>query len=192
MNQYYEAVLQLRNAREDIIDFIISETKARGVSIAKTKRHKNGIDIYLSSKNFAVSVGKKLAAKFGGSLKISTRLFGMSRTGERLYRVSVLYIASEYKEGDVVLADGKIIRVRNIGKFVCGLDLKKWKNTKVLAKGKKIEKLEKFKTRVSKNYPFLEVIHPRTYQSVKVENPKETKKSRVCVVILNERVYLAE
>ena len=192
MNDYYEAVLQLRNARDEIVDFIISETRAKNVSIAKTNRQKNGIDIYLSSKSFALSLGKKLMVKFGGSLKTSARLFGVSKTGHELYRVAVFYTASEYKEGDVVLIAGKIVKVKSVGKFISGLDLRAWKNTKIIAKGKEIEKLEKFTTQVSKNYPVLEVIHPETYQSVKIENPRETKKSRVEVVISGGRVYLAD
>ena len=192
MEDYFEAVLQLRNARDEIIDFIVAEVRKKGASIAKTKMQKKGIDIFLSSKSFALSLGKKLMAKFGGELKTSARLFGVSRTGEDLYRVSVFYTASDYKEGDVVFVAGKIIRVKGVGKFIAGVDIRTWQNTKVLAKGKEIERLEKFETHVSKNYPSLEVLHPETYQSVKVENPRETKKSKVDVVISGGRVYLTE
>ena len=80
----------------------------------------------------------------------------------------------------------------SIGKFACGCDLAKGGNAKILLKGKKIKKLEKFSTQVTKNYPHLEVLHPETYQSVAVLNPKNTKKLKVNVVIAEKGVYLAE
>ena len=182
MSDYFEAILQLRKIRKDITDFVKYEIDAKNIKIAKITMYRGGVDFYLPSRHFAVSLGRKLVAKFGGNMQITTRLFGRSRTGETLYRTSVLYTASSFVPGDVIRIDGKIILLKSIGKFACGTDIEKWESAKVLLKGKKIELLEKHKTQVSKHYPKLEVIHPETYDSVAVLNPKQVKKENVCLL----------
>jgi len=192
MSNYFEATLQLRNIRKDILDFVNSEIKGKRMVVAKTEKQRNGIDIYLPSRSFAANLGKRLAGKFGGKFAISTRLFGRSKTGKTLYRTSVLYTAPGFSPGDIVEIDRKIMVLKSVGKFACGYDLVKRENAKIVIKGKKISKLGKFPTQVTKNYPNLEVLHPETYQSVPVLNPKQTRKSRVDVVIAEKGVYLAE
>ena len=192
MSDYYEAVLQIRNIRPEVLDFANSEIRARNVRVAKTERHRNGIDIYLPSQGFAARLGKKLAGKFGGKLEITTKLFGESRTGRTLYRATVLYVAPDYMPGNIVEVNSKIVRIKNVSKFVEGLDLAARKNVKILCKGCKIKKLEEFRTQVTKHYPRLEVMHPETYESVAVMNPKEVKKKEVKVVVSEKGIYLAE
>ncbi len=192
MSDYFEVTLQLRNMREEILDFVQSELNSRNMKIAQIEKQRNGVDLYLPSQHFAASLARKLVAKFGGEMQITTRLFGVSKTGKTLYRAAILYTASDYVPGDIVEIDRKIILLKSIGKFACGCDLAKGGNAKILLKGKKIKKLEKFSTQVTKNYPHLEVLHPETYQSVAVLNPKNTKKLKVNVVIAEKGVYLAE
>ena len=192
MTEYFEATLQLRNIRQEILDFVRKETREKNIKIAKTEKHKNGIDLFLPSQNFAANLSKKLAEKFGGKVTISTRLFGKSRTGETLYRATVLYVASDCQPGDIVEINDKIVAVKSVGKLVSGFDLVARKNVKILCKGCKIKKLEKLKTQLTKHYPQLEVMHPETYESVAVLNPKEIKKKEVSVVITDKGAYLAE
>ena len=191
MSQYYEAILQLRNSRKEIVDFIKSECKKNKVMIAKTEKQKNGIDFYLSSKTFALSFSKKLVPRFGGKMESSAKLVGRKKD-RNLYRVSIIYTASEFQQGDVVKAGDRLIKIKSVSKFICGTDLETRRNVKVELKGKDVEKLEKYKTSVCKNFPNLEVLHPETYQSTKVENPKELSKKTVAVVMVNNRLFLAE
>ena len=192
MTDYFEVTLQLRNIRKKILDFVKSELASRNMKIAKTTNYRNGVDLYLPSQHFTASLGKKLVEKFGGEMTITTRLFGVSKTGETLYRAAVLYTASDFVPGDIIKIENKIIILKSIGKFACGYDLVKRQNAKILFKGKKTEKLEKHRTQVSKHYPNLEVVHPETYESVAVLNPKQTKKETVDVVVTEKGIYLAE
>ena len=192
MTDYFEATLQLRNMREEIMDFVNSEINAKSIKVAKTAKQRNGIDLYLPSRKFAATLARKLCEKFGGEMEITTRLFGVSRMGKTLYRVAVLYTASDYKPGDIIEIGNKIILLKSIGKFAAGHDLTSGKNAKIEMKGKDIRKLEKFSTHVTKNYPHLEVLHPETYDSVPVLNPRSMKKNKVNVVVSEKGVYIAD
>jgi NMD protein affecting ribosome stability and mRNA decay len=191
MSEYFEATLQLRNITPEILDFVKSELKARKMIIAKTVKQRKGVDLFLPSQKFAAAIGKTLVGKFGGEMVISTRLFGQ-KLGKTIYRAAILYTGSDYVPGDVIEIDRKVILLRSIGKFASGYDLVKGGNTNIVIKGKTIKKLDKFTTQVTKNYPHLEVLHPETYQSVPVLNPKPTKKAKVDVVIAEKGVYVVE
>ncbi|MBS3107691.1 hypothetical protein J4468_02140 [Candidatus Woesearchaeota archaeon] len=91
--KYYEAIIQLRPEKQEVLDFILSEVERRDdVFISKIEKLKTGIDIYISSQNFARSLGKKLKNKFKGDVKITRTIFGMQRdTGKIIYRGTVLF-----------------------------------------------------------------------------------------------------
>jgi len=91
--QYYEGTLQLRNPNEEVLNFIRNQFKNnQKVWIAKEKDLKTGIDLYISSNKFLLSLGKKLKKSFKGELKTSRRLHSKSRiTSKNVYRVTVLF-----------------------------------------------------------------------------------------------------
>lgn len=91
---YYEAKFQIRPFNEEVIRYIINEIDNNNkVRISKVVELKTGIDIYLSSRKFATSFGKKLKAKFkDGKLLITKTLFSKNRqTSKNIYRVTVLF-----------------------------------------------------------------------------------------------------
>lgn len=92
-HSYYEAILQLRPANKKLLDFVVKRIKERGnVSISKTVKLKTGVDLYLSSWRFAVSLSRMLKKSFGGTTKITRKLHTQSKkTGKRVYRVTVLF-----------------------------------------------------------------------------------------------------
>ena len=92
-SNYYEAKIQLRPLKQNILDFIITHVKSRNdVSIAKIEKIKTGIDIYLTSQKFARALGKKLKKSFKGELKMSRSLHSTDRnTSKKLYRATVLF-----------------------------------------------------------------------------------------------------
>lgn len=95
---YYEAIIQLRPADKEIIDFIVKQTNERkGVFISKIEELKTGIDLYISSQRFARALGKKLKKRFrNGELVTSRKLFTVNReTGKKVYRVTVLFRLKE-------------------------------------------------------------------------------------------------
>ncbi len=62
------------------------------VTIAKIVKQKTGVDLYLSSWRFAISLSRMLKKSFDGKVKITRSLFSKSKeTGKRIYRVTVLF-----------------------------------------------------------------------------------------------------
>lgn len=174
---YFESILQLRNPYGDVDDmlhFVVEAVKSRDqadITIAKRKKVTNGVDIYLSSNSFAVEVGRELWRTFGGEFVVSKKLFSQSRQTSRvLYRVTVLFRMAPFKVGEYLLLDGMAYRVLSIAKKVL---LENVENHKLLEENYKavlrnFEKLAPVRVFVSKARPHLEVIHPKTFQSVPV------------------------
>tara|TARA_Y100000310_G_scaffold345198_1_gene462593 strand:- start:4134 stop:4490 length:357 start_codon:yes stop_codon:yes gene_type:complete len=91
---YWEAKIQLRPFDEELIKYVIKEiNNSDRVRIAKLKKIKTGVDIYVSSRKFATSLGKKLKKRFkGGKLLVTKKLFSRNRqTSKNIYRVTVLF-----------------------------------------------------------------------------------------------------
>ena len=129
--EYFEAIFQLRNPRDEILKFIDNELREQKVLVACRRDCSQGMDFYLSSQHSAQNIGKKLQQKFGGELKITKRLFSRSRiTSREIYRVTVYYRPFDFISGDVVKIDRKIIRIKNIGKSnISGIDIMSDKKT---------------------------------------------------------------
>ena len=91
--QYFEAILQLRNPNEELLNCVMNAVRKRkNVFIAKEVRMKGGVDYYISSQRFTRSLGNKLKKAFKGELKVSRKLFGFDRQRSRLiYRGTVLF-----------------------------------------------------------------------------------------------------
>ncbi len=189
--EYYEAIFQLRNPRDEILQLIDSELKAQKVIVACRRDCSQGMDFYLSSQHSAQNIGKKLQQKFGGELKITKRLFSRSRqTSREIYRVTIYYKPFDFIVGDAVKIDKKIVHITSIGKNnIVGIDLASRKKVNIPVKNKSIEILEIKKAVVSKTYPSLEVIHPETYQSVAVKNPMKINKKEINVVISDDDLF---
>jgi len=92
-SSYYEAILQLRPGNKELLDFVDKKIEERGnVTIAKVETLKTGVNLYLSSWRYTVSLARMLKKRFGGTVKITRSLFSQSKqTGKRIYRVTVLF-----------------------------------------------------------------------------------------------------
>jgi NMD protein affecting ribosome stability and mRNA decay len=91
---YYEAKIQLRPLDEELIKFVIAQIDdSDRVRISKTAKLKTGVDIYVSSRKFATSLGKKLKKRFkSGKLVVTKTLFSKNKqTSKDIYRVTVLF-----------------------------------------------------------------------------------------------------
>ena len=108
--------------------------------------------------------------KFGGQLKTSARLYSRDRlTSKELHRVNVFYSPPDYVIGDVVKTKTKLIHVTSLNK---GVNLQTGKKTSI---NNSYKILKPVKTTVSKLYPNLEVMNPKTYQSTPIQNKKKLK-----------------
>jgi len=92
-SSYYEAILQLRPGNKELLEFVDKKIEERGnVTIAKVETLKTGVNLYLSSWRYTVSLARMLKKRFGGTVKITRSLFSQSKqTGKRIYRVTVLF-----------------------------------------------------------------------------------------------------
>ena len=91
-SQYFEAILQLRNPNDELINFVRNQVKKRGATIAKVKTLKNGVDMYISDQRFTRAMGNKMKKAFKGELKMSRKIFTRNKqTSKDVYRVTVLF-----------------------------------------------------------------------------------------------------
>ncbi len=89
---YYEAIIQLRPATEEVVAFIRNQCKKRGEAITRVVELKTGIDLYITSQKVARSIGPRLKKNFGGELKITRKIHTRDRqTSKDLYRATILF-----------------------------------------------------------------------------------------------------
>ena len=92
---YFEGILQIRNPKKEVTDFIqreIESAKKRGVHATGIKEVKGGVDYYLSSIKYLRKIGRELKRRFPGELKESPKLFSRNRqTSKAIYRLNVLF-----------------------------------------------------------------------------------------------------
>jgi NMD protein affecting ribosome stability and mRNA decay len=136
--QYFEGVLQIRNAPQEVYDFIADEIGKKGdVWIAKTRKQKNGDDLYVSSNKFLAEIAKKLDERFPGQMTKSKTLHTQdSLTSKDVFRGTVLFRYCGVKKGDILNIKGDKIQVIAIGKEILGKNLET--NQKVHVKFDKV------------------------------------------------------
>ncbi len=123
---YFEAIVQLRNIPQDVRKDFLHQLKTyyqpKGVYINKTIKLKNGVDYYLTKKNYAKRMVLDLQKRYGGVVGYHPQLFSQdSQTSKPLYRLTVIYRYPQFSVGDVIKDKfGHEIRVISIGKSVFG------------------------------------------------------------------------
>ena len=92
-DKYFEAIIQLRPATPEVVKYVRDRIKEKkGVFISKEETLKTGIDLYMSSKTLAMSLGKELRKKFKGTTKLSRSIYGINRmSSKKIYRVTICY-----------------------------------------------------------------------------------------------------
>lgn len=201
---YFEAILQLRNPYGDVDDLIhyvlekVRDKSQEAVFISKKKKVTNGFDLYLSSNSFAVETGRELYRAFGGEFKVSKKLFSQHKlTSKVLYRVTVLFRAAPFKVSDVILFEGKPLKVTSISKTVDVQNIETGKQLELPYKDilRSFDRLEPVKAIVSKTMPQLEVIHPETFQSIPVlpitKNSRLVPGEKIKIFVAEGKVWRA-
>lgn len=93
-SQYYEAIIQVRNPSDELINFINNQlNKKKDIFISNIVPQKEGFDIFISSQRFARSLGNRMKKAFRKSqLKNSRSIFTRNRqTSKDVYRVCVMF-----------------------------------------------------------------------------------------------------
>jgi NMD protein affecting ribosome stability and mRNA decay len=203
-SHYYEAILQLRRVDHEVVEMVEKEIRIsshKDIFVSKVKKVPGGTDFYLSSNKFTIGLGRTLNDKFGGELTIAEKLFSKDRhSGKELYRVTVLFRASPFKNGSSVLYKNKAFRISSVDKKksmkkMSAVDLETGKHTKLdyVDVAKHAEILESVNVVVSKTEPSLEVIHPESFQSTPVifqPKQKTPTKGKITVVVRGEKIWI--
>ncbi len=116
-SEYYEAILQLREVTDEVIDFVDKEIKKKNIFVAKIKKVTNGHDYYLGNGNLTKNLGKTLQEKYGGEFVVTATLF-TRKEGRPVYRLTVLFRAMPFKKGDLVEYHDETYNVIMSGKKV--------------------------------------------------------------------------
>jgi NMD protein affecting ribosome stability and mRNA decay len=128
--QYYEAILQLRDVSEEMIQFAQKEIRNRQLHIVRTKMHETGVDYYLPDKDLAKAIGKKLQLNFGGKCIVTAKLF--SKKDDRLiYRLTILFRGLSFNKNDVVTYKGIEYTVKNLANEILLQNEKNGKKARV-------------------------------------------------------------
>jgi len=122
---YYESIVQLRaenrdldedeieTAMEILGDVLEKEKGNEKAFVSKIERKKEGVNIYLGSRNIGMKVSKMVSKRLGGDITESKKLHTRI-DGRDIYRFTYSVKIPEYREGDAVEKDGKICIVKNV------------------------------------------------------------------------------
>ncbi len=122
----HQAILQLRNPTKEIIRFTDAELEKNvRTKVNEVVNVENGLDYYLTDKDEAVKIARRLRTKFGGEFIVSPKLYTFdSQHGKRIYRLAVLFRYYPVKKGDIVEIKGKKIKIIFLGKKIFGQEEK--------------------------------------------------------------------
>ena len=125
-SDYFEGVLQIRNADQDLLYWIYDKIKAdQKAAVTKAKKVTNGVDLYVTDQHYLQNLGKKIKEHHAGILKISKRLHTVDKeTSRHLYRITVLFKAISFKRGDIATVHGEKVQILYIDKKAQVKDLK--------------------------------------------------------------------
>ena len=123
---YFEGILQLRNPSKELINYVKSKIKKdERCNIAKEKKVKNGIDLYLSSNKYMKQLGRSLQESFGGQLIFSSKLHTKDRqTSKEVHRGYICFRLPDFKKGDIISYKGNEIKIIGLQKKVYAQDIK--------------------------------------------------------------------
>ena len=138
--EYYEAILQLREVSDEIVQFVKKQIKKEQVHVAKVKEVINGYDYYLADNSFTRQLGQKLQHKFYGKVLLTTSLVGRKKDKD-MHRFTVLFRGISFTKGDTVEFQGELYQVKGLGKEILLQQVEtgkkfnvKWKNIRDVKK----------------------------------------------------------
>ena len=107
------------------MDFVSNQIGKNSISIGKSVKQKNGIDLYLSSNKFLKQIGKKLKNTFSGELIESKSLFTVNRiTSKKVYRGCILFRFHAIKKREIISIRGDQYEVLKISNNIYVKNLK--------------------------------------------------------------------
>ena len=187
---YFDGILQLRNIDKEIREFVEQYLIENRIFSPKQTKLKNGYDIKITDQRKIQKLGQILQNTFGGILKINAEHFSQDRqTSKYVYRVNIYYEPLNFRVGQVIKIQNRVILVKKIGKSISGIDLAINKSTTMKLEKEEYEILKTKKAYVSKTHPHVEILDPNTYQSVPTVNQKKLKIGEKVKVVDDNGVF---
>ena len=137
--EYFEATLQLREIKKEVIDYVEEEIFRVKLHVAKKIKLKNGLDYQLADSELTKALGKRLQQKFGGELKLTASLFGR-KDGKEIYRITVLFRQVNFSKGDIVTYQGEEYKIKALNKDIFLQNIKTGKKIHLKYKDAKLIK----------------------------------------------------
>ncbi|MFH1409759.1 MAG: NMD3-related protein [Nanoarchaeota archaeon] len=188
-SQYFEAIVQLRNHPEFIVDIVnafLKRPNQKKTWIAKQVKSKNGVDLYFSSQHAAQRLGNVLK-QHGAKIVVSQRLHSMNRQSSKLqYRVTILAKFPDFAKGDVIAQEKKVIKITSLARRLTGVDLKTGKKVSTEIEGTKLPKQE---ARISTIYPEITIFDPETYEQMPLHTQTKPKRGEKVKVVFWKGSY---
>ncbi|WP_290623910.1 MULTISPECIES: 60S ribosomal export protein NMD3 [unclassified Archaeoglobus] len=122
---YYESIVQIRAenreldeseiqvAMEILREILEREEGNEKAFVSKIERKREGVNIYLGSRNVGMKLSKFVSRRLGGSITESKKLH-TKIDGRDVYRFTYSVKIPEYREGDVIEKDGRMYLVKNV------------------------------------------------------------------------------
>jgi len=90
-SNYYEAIIQIRPRKENVLDYIKESLPKDSDMISKIVDKKFGYDLYVVNRKFATKISRDIKKRFDSQIKVSKALHSTDRqTSKLLYRLTVL------------------------------------------------------------------------------------------------------
>lgn len=187
---YFEAILQIRAnnrtpTKEEVTECLKLVEEAMLTQLKKgdklafvtdTMTFKDGADVYIGSTKAARHVCKHIIEVMGGTVAESYTLAGM-KDGRDIYRTTFAMKLPEFKKGDVVYFEDKVIEIKNCGKRVTGINLmnsasffidgEHFKNTKLLGNTESAQDA----VLVAAEENGIQILDPETFETVTIKKP---------------------
>ena len=209
---YHEAIIQLRASQRIIsdqerknlklfIENMVSDMQEKGnrkLFITDIGEERGGIDFYLSDKQAAHAIIKRVQERFGGELKTSSKNIGM-KDGKKVYRMTYLLRLHHFQKGDFLSYQNKYFYISTVSKNkVHAYELSKWEqhvfdgrelsNAIVLGGNELIREM----IVVSQREDELQVMDPKNYKLFEIKKPIKTsvKNKMIPIVLLKDKMYI--
>ncbi len=209
---YYEAIVQIRPdrtklSREEIDDLgstvrnLVEQIRSNGnrtLFITDEDEKHGGLDFFLSDKNSAQVIAKKIQDQYGGEIKQSSKNAGM-KDSKQIYRMTYLIRLPAYRKDDfisykksfylVLSIHSNRVRMISLDKWdEVAVDIKELEKTKIMG-GKNLIKEMIF---VSQSKKEVQLMNPGNYKTFELKKPKEIhyKSTMVPTVKIDDDVFL--
>ncbi|MCL2550426.1 MAG: NMD3-related protein [Methanimicrococcus sp.] len=187
---YFEGILQIRAnnriiTKEEVTKCLklVEETMLAQLKkgdklafVTDTLTFKDGADVYIGSAKAGRHVCKHIVEEMGGTIAESYTLAGM-KDGREIYRTTFAMKLPEFKKGDVVYFEDKVIEIKNCGKRVTGINLmnssnffidgEHFKNVRLL--GNTADSKDAVLVAVEENG--IQILDPETFETVTIKKP---------------------